>query len=597
MQPESTRTPRQHPRQLLLLAVWFGLATGTLALGIQLGLLRYAHLRSSTPLGLEIGWLNAPLVDALSFGGIGVVSYLAASRWPRLVPFRLLAFTLAFVAFLSLLLLIPGIAFYSLALLAGGAAVQTARWMSANQLSVFRACRVSCPWLIALAVGLTIWDIGSPRIIDAWGRSRLPAPRADAPNVLLIVLDTVRAESLSAYGFQEPTSPWLEEFAKQSVLFEHAMSTSPWTLPAHATLFTGRAPRDLSADWESALDRTHPTLAEMFAARGYVTGGFVANYDYASGRTGLDRGFLSYDDHTAIKNIAGHTYDSPTRTSSSVGRLGPPQVRRILDNLAHKNAPALNREFLNWLARRDDRPVFAFLNYYDAHSPYRSPNSYDAKFRSRGNSRTQGRLDAYESCIAFLDDQLRDLFQQLEQRGILRNTLVVITSDHGELFGEHGIARHGNSLYRPVLEVPLLIALPGTTPGGTRVRDVVSLRDVASTVADLAGLETSEPVPGRSLRRYWTSDTARVAAVAAPESVVSEVSAAIRQPGWLNATGPMVSVVENGMHYIKNFGRNKEELYDFVNDRDEMRNLADSPDGAVWLPHFRLRVGSPIDAN
>lgn len=574
----------QGPPNLLALAVWCGLLTGTVALGVQLGLLVLARLSSPSPLGLEVGWLNAPLVDAAFFGGVGI-AFLALSRWPRVVSFRVAAFTLSFLAFLSLLFLIPGIASYSLVLLAGGAAVQASRLMNTHKLSLARGCRLTLPWLLFLGVGSAAWGLGIPRILEARGRSALPIPRPGAPNVLLIVLDTVRAESLSAYGFKEPTSPWLEQFARSAVTFNHALSTSPWTLPAHATLFTGRAPHELSADWESALDHTYPTLAEIFAARGYLTGGFVANYDYASGRTGLDRGFLSYDDHTAIKNIAGHTYDSRSRTSSSFGRLGTSRVRRILDNLGHKNAPALNREFLKWLTRREERPVFAFLNYYDAHSPYRSPNSYDAKFRSDGDPRTQARLDAYEGCIAFLDDQLRDLFRELEQQGFLRNTLVVITSDHGEQFGEHGLARHGNSLYRPVLEVPLMIALPESVPGGTRVDNAVSIQDVPSTIVDLAGITLPERMPGHSLKRFWADQTGHTA-----QPVLSQVSAAIRQPRWLNSAGPMVSVVENGLHYIKNFGRNKEELYDFINDRGELRNLVGSPESAAWLSHFRSRI-------
>lgn len=592
MTRSESKNTSQGPPHLLVLAVWWGLMTGTVALGVQLGLLGVARLTSPSPLGLEVGWLNAPLVDAGFFGGVGL-AFLALSRWPRLVSFRVPAFTFSLLAFLSLLFLIPGIAVYSIFLLAGGGAMQASRLMNTHQRALDRVCHLTLPWLLFLAVGSAAWGIGAPRIVDARGRSALPTPRSGAPNVLLIVLDTVRAESLSAYGFEEPTSPWLEQFANSAVTFDHALSTSPWTLPAHATLFTGRAPHELSADWESALDSTYPTLAEIFAARGYLTGGFVANYDFASGRTGLDRGFLSYDDHTAIKNIAGHTYDSRARTSSSLGRLGPPRVRRILDNLGHKNAPTLNREFLNWLTRREERPVFAFLNYYDAHSPYRSPNSYDAKFRSEGNPRDQARLDAYEGCIAFLDDQLRELFQELEQNGFLRNTLVVITSDHGEQFGEHGLARHGNSLYRPVLEVPLMIALPGSVPGGARVQDAVSLRDVASTIVDLAGIKLPEPIPGQSLKRYWSNQTVDTAE-AAP--VLSEVSAAIRQPRWLNSAGPMVSVVENGLHYIKNFGRNKEELYDFVNDRRELRDLVNSPEAASWLPHFRSRIEPTTNA-
>jgi arylsulfatase A-like enzyme len=592
-EPKSTLQARWG---LPMLGIWCGLLTGTIALGVTAALVAFSRWTSPSPLGLEVGWLNAPLVDAISFGLVGLAFYVAAWRWPRLASFRTAAFALSFFAFSSLLFLIPGLAWYSLLLLAGGCAVQVARFTNTRQAALARVCRVTLPWLLLLAIGAAAWDTGGPWIADTTGRKGLPPASPGAPNVLLIVLDTVRAESLSAYGFEEPTSPWLERFAKDAVLFEHALSTSPWTLPSHGTLFTGRAPRELSTDWESALDGTYPTLAEIFAKHGYLTGGFVANYDFASGRTGLDRGFLRYDDHTAIKTLVGHTYDSRARTSSSVGRLGTATMRRIMDDLGHKNAVSLNGEFLNWLSGRNDRPVFAFLNYYDAHSPYRAPERYDAPFAASSEDvRGQTRLNAYESCIAFLDDQLQQLFQQLGQSDFLRNTVVIITSDHGELFGEHGVSRHGNSLYRQALEVPLVVALPGSMPGGTRVSEVVSLRDVAATILDLTGIEPGDRIPGKSLRRYWTREV--LDATARPEPALSEVTAAVRQPRWLNSKGPMISVVENGLHYIKNFGRNEEELYDFLNDPRELRNLIDSPEAASQLPPFRARIGPAATAS
>lgn len=574
---------------LLTLGVWVGLLTGTLATGVHLALIAVARLNTRAAFGSEVGWLNAPLVDGVLFGGLGAALSIASSRFGRLVSFRMGVFTLAFVSWMSLLFLIPGLAVYSVVLLAAGAAAQTARRVDAQHSRVLHACVLTLPWLMAMAMGSAVWNLASPQIVGLRGRSALPPASSDAPNVIMIVLDTVRAESLSVYGHNEPTSPWLERFAKDGVLFERAFSTSPWTLPAHGTLFTGRIPRELSTDWESGLDRTHPTLAEVFASHGYLTAGFVANYDYASARTGLDRGFLRYDDHTAFKSIFGHTYDSPTRSSSTIGRIAPSWVRRLLDDLSHKNAPALNREFLDWLRSQPDRPIFAFLNYYDAHSPYRSPSQYDARFRSAASSgRGQGRLDAYEACIAYLDDQLRDLFTKLEGNGFLRNTIVVITSDHGEQFGEHGVARHGNSLYRHVLEVPLIIAHPGHLPGGMRVPQTVSIRDIAATVLDLAAIQPPKPLPGRSLARYWmdTPGSART-----DDPVVSEVTTAVRQPSWLNSDGPMVSIVEHDFHYIKNFGRNEEELYHVLSDPRETRNLAASSMGNAWLPHFRSRVG------
>jgi len=574
------------PQDILWLAVWCGLITACIALSTTLITL-LARRASPPPMGLDAGWLNAPLVDAGFFGAAGLILYAPATYFTRLISFRTAAFVLVLLSAFSLLYLVPGLAWYSMALLALGFAARVCQVIDARRTNVVHFCRASVPWLLALAVGLAAWDALAPWAAEQRARRGLPPASPGAPNVLVIVLDTVRAQTLSVYGHSEPTSPWLERFAQSGVLFEHAISTAPWTLPSHATLFTGRFPGEHSADWVTSLDATFPTLAELFSARGYQTAAFVANYDMAGAQTGLDRGFHRYDDHNLSKALAGHVYIGRARTSSSFGRITPGLTRQIVDKLAHEDAAEISREFLNWLARREDRPVFAFLNFFDSHSPYLCPDTYKTKFRS--GDRSKRRLEWYKGCTAYLDNQLGMLFGELRKNGFLKNAVVIITSDHGEQLGEHGLVEHGHTLYREVLEVPLIIASPRIEPRGMRVKDVISMGDVAATIVDLAGIKNIGEVPGASLARHWLLDRRETLDL---KPVFSHVSTAIRLPGWPNSDGPMISVVENGLHYIKSYGQNREELYDFTNDPRETSDLVNSPEGATWLPHLRARIAA-----
>jgi arylsulfatase A-like enzyme len=573
----------QRPQDIVWLGAWLGLATGFGAVSANLAMWAYARTHTN-PMGLDAGWLNAPLADGLLFAIVGLVAYAGMWLSPRWVSKRTAFFCVFALGFLSLLLLIPALSPYSSVLLACGLAFQASR--AATSSRVLQFCRSTTPVLFVAALAMSLTASEAPDMSESRARAAAPPPAANAPNVFLIVLDTVRARSLSVYGHTKPTSPWLERFAASGVLFQHALSTGPWTLPTHAALFTGHLPTELSTDWEASLDNRFETLAEVFSARGYLTAAFVANYDGAGARTGLDRGFHRYDDHNWSKAVAGHNYPGKVRTSSALGRLAPSRIRMILDSLANKNAADVNRAVLTWLGDRPERPVFAFLNYFDAHTPYRCPGTFDEMFNS--GDRRRRRLDRYESCTAYIDDQLRQLFDELDNRGFLKNSLVVITSDHGEHFGEHGLFGHGHSLYRELLEVPLIIASSDATPRGLKVPDLVSLVDVAPTILELAGAEPVSGMTGRSLARFWSPN--RQGIEKDDRDIVSSVTMAIRQPGWLNSDGPMVSLVQNGLHYIKNFGRNQEELYDFAGDPRETDNLAQSAIGEKWLPYFRSRI-------
>ena len=223
-----------------------------------------------------------------------------------------------------------------------------------------------------------------------------PMPPAGAPDVLLIILDTVRADRLSLYGYGRPTSPVLERLATGGIRFDEARSSAPWTLPSHASFFTGRWPHELGVGWQAPLRSMSPTLAEYLASRGYETAGFVANARYCSYDAGLDRGFAHYEDYpfdlahlrplrTSILGEFAWNAATWAGRASGLSRYNP--VLRWLQAPDRKDAGAINDEFLGWLGRRGDRrrPYFAFLNYYDAHAPTSRPRG-----RRSGSGRAPG---------------------------------------------------------------------------------------------------------------------------------------------------------------------------------------------------------------
>src|SRR5262249_10737502 len=378
--------------------------------------------------------------------------------------------------------------------------------------NLVRMARQTTMWIGAfiatLALGLYCWQvIGERRAIK-----NLPLAAPGAPNVLLITLDTVRAQSLSLYGYARRTSPHLEELASRGVRFERAFSTSSWTLPSHASIFTGRRPHELSVGWFTPLDRTHHTLAEILRSHGYVTAGFVANTEYCGYSTGLSRGFSHYEDNPpSLGQIA---------QSSILSNLivNHPLIRRAMnyqDLLGRKTASELNHDLLTWLSANNEHPFFVFINYYDAHEPFLPPPPFDTMFgksiaRTDPNlspkehwsqSEVQQEQDAYDSSIAYLDERIGALFEELQIRGLLENTLVIITADHGEEFAEHQIMGHGYNLYLTSLHVPLVILYPTHAPANKIVHEPVSLLALPATIVDILKLEKETRLPGESLAR------------------------------------------------------------------------------------------------
>ena len=530
---------------------------------------------------VDVIWAK-PLVNLVLFL-TGALVLWGLQRLTRRVSGRFITGVLLFVAFGAILLAtIPGSPVAMLAL-AGGLATQGSRLFvsAAAGLRLRRAAAVLMG-VIGVASGTTLYR-EARRATQVTGT----AP-ADAPNVLLIILDTVRASSLGLYGAPRDNTPGLEALASRGVTFDVAIAPAPWTLPSHASMFTGLWPSEHGADWLVPLDGRARTLAEALSARGYRTGAFVANLTYTTREHGLGRGFQVYKDFD-------RSVPSLLRTSSIIEQMMTMTFLRhvtgFYDIAVRKRAPTVNREFLDWQSGAGTRPWFAFLNYFDAHEPYRPAapwaGRYSAGLPPRRHDMDRfwnlegGIIDwsalspeeiaaeraAYEETIAELDHHLAGLFEELRRRGVMDRTLVIVASDHGEQFGEHEWFTHGNSLYWPVLRVPLVISFPGRVPMGARIQGPVSLRDLAATVWTVAAPGEPSPFPGQSL-------LGPEADVRRSLYALSEVSA---DPAMLkndpNAMVDLASVSSQSWHYIR-AKTGTEQLFQVVGGEASNRNVA-----------------------
>ncbi|MEO8636963.1 MAG: sulfatase [Gemmatimonadales bacterium] len=559
---------------VLLTALWMGLMAGLLE-GVLYNVppIDRFSLRQTLDLGPNRLWLAAA-TNLVWFGLAALPITFLHLRWPGVVTGARTLGAFAGLAALSLALIYSTVHEVALALIAIGVGTQAARFLVGRDEKFVRFMHRTLVPLVALVVLCAGGAILLPRYRAMRTLAAGPTPAPGQPNVLLIILDTVRGFDVSMHGYERATTPHLEQRATEGLVFDNAMATAPWTLPSHGSMFTGQYPFALSTAAKVPLDKTHRTLAEVFTAQGYRTGGFVGNIYYCGIRFGLGRGFLHYEAAPLdVLQVMRH---------STLGRWVMARVWfPIRDRLgkktrfARRNAPDVTDGFLAWSDDDTARPYFAFLNYFDAHYPYLPPPPYDRRFapdtqptfvppselsRKAFTPAVIARArNAYNGAIGFLDSELGRLFDSLARRGTLDNTIVIVTSDHGEQFGEFGLLFHGNSVYRPVLQVPLLIRFPGAVPRGIRVTEPITLRDIGATALDLAGILPSRPWPGASLRAAWDSSYA-----GPPISLVySELR---KGPTWRQS-------INGGGYQLYRDVRGNRKLFDMSRGRDDEMNL------------------------
>ncbi|HTM89475.1 MAG TPA: sulfatase [Terriglobales bacterium] len=487
-----------------------------------------------------------------------------------------------------------------MALLSGGALlialVATALlWRFPSPLKAFG--RTTLPLLLVYVVlflgGSAWWESHKERVSTAALRAR-----TGSPDVLLVIMDAVGANHLSTYGYGRATSPYLTELASHGLLFEKAVAPSSWTLPSHASMLTGRLPTEHQAgEYNWRLDARFPTLAEAFQHAGYRTAGFSGNTLLFNRRVGLARGYIHFEDGSLVERLLQTTLGQHIQTR--LGRAG------IIHNLAgRQDASEINQDALRWL-RHGSAPFFVTVNYFDAHEPLLPPSSYFHRFSTlrvplKGQynwpgdiqlppTQVKDEVDAYDASIAYIDEQISDLFKQLEARGLLKNAIVVVTSDHGQEFQEHGFMFHGKGLYWNLLHAPLLISWPGHLPGGERIPTPVALQSLPATLLTMAGV-ADDPFPGPSLTELWGTP-ALAQNWPAPISELAEMG----RPRFPSYYGPMKSVVTPQWHYVQG-GKSGQELYPCCD--DEQRDLASTALGAAVSSTFGqlLQENEPVSS-
>jgi choline-sulfatase len=354
----------------------------------------------------------------------------------------------------------------------------------------------------------------------AGGAAQAPAAK---PSILLISIDTTRADRLGCYGHAGGATPNLDRWAAAGVVFENAVTTAPITLPAHTSLLTGLLPRrhGVRDNGIYRVPENVPTLASTLRQAGYATAAVVGSA-ILDRQYGLARGFESYDDGVGQGGLA----------------------------IAERNAAAVTDAAIA-AARAVHKPYLLFVHYFDPHAAYAPPAPFSDRFRD----------DPYEGEIAYVDDQVGRLREALDGLGLLDGTIVALVSDHGEGLGEHGEATHGVFLYQATLHVPLIVVAPGRWPAGKRVTSLASLVDVAPTLLDLAGQTAPSGLDGRSLGPAVGGNavTARQIAV--------ESEFGYNSYGW----APLVGLTDGSLKWI---GAPDPELYDLAKDPGERRNLA-----------------------
>jgi arylsulfatase A-like enzyme len=411
------------------------------------------------------------------------------------------------------------------------------------------------------------------------------APPADPnrENLIIISIDTLRPDHLGCYGSERPTSPTIDAFARSGVLFEDAFATSPWTLPSHGSLLTGLYPSRHGADVaRHAIPASIDRLSGILADHGYQTSAIV-NSVYLR-KWGIEEGFRDFE---------------------------------YLPEAADAREPSkVTSRAIHWLReRRRERPFFLFLHYYDVHSDYSSLPQYEAELVDPYHGKADGttrqmllhrygrlRLDdsaashlagLYDAGIRQLDDQLAKLFDSLRGQGLSENTFIVLTSDHGEEFLEHGGVLHGLTQYREVLAIPLVIFGPGV-PSNMRFDEPASLVDIMPTVLSLLGVAAPDSLDGVALDVLWKGGDVALE----PRILYTEADLTYDPETEVKALGKNRTARTRRFRLHYNIESHETKLFDLAVDRWEHVDVkAEHPEIArMLLDRLQAFIGQGVEA-
>jgi arylsulfatase A-like enzyme len=370
-------------------------------------------------------------------------------------------------------------------------------------------------------------------------------------NVIIIAVDTLRADHLGCYGYPRNTSPNIDEFASHGVKFNNCYTPSPLTTPAFASMLTSLPPYKHGAKRNglSIFDRIS-TLPQFLKETGYYSGAFVSNWTLRKKLTHLDRGFDTYTEILTKK-----------RWFKLINPEG--------------EAPEVNAEVYKWLHKNNEKKFFLFVHYTEPHEPYVYHEKFDRGFDNidpalypRGSNHKK--IGKYDTEIGFVDFYIGELIQKIREQGLFENSLIIFLADHGESFGEHDYYGHGRRLYNSCLHVPLIVKLPGNESKGTEIDRTVSLLDVAPTILSLSDQPAPDEMEGINL--FDPEDHGVLFFEAYKGAVHSEKSERFR----LKVRPVRYGLVKNDYKLIFD---GKFEAYDLKKDRFELTNIYDNPEG------------------
>ena len=483
------------------------------------------------------------------------------------------------------------------AFLAAGAA-----WLEKARSRWARALAVPAAFLVcAAAVVIAGTMKGQPPLGPAYSEPPAGAPARAAegkPNVVILVIDTMRADHTSLLGYKLDTTPRLKALAAESRLYRRGVSTASSTLPAHGSLFTGVYPREHGAHGGtdrstetmegvqpsvSPLDPSRETLATCLANEGYYTGGIVANYSRACRQLGLGRGFRYYYDLPrflmSIRGVSSVYSYALDRADTALGLNG----KLVQPFWGARKVSAMAK---SWVAERRSQPFFLFLNYMDCHCPYAAPPPFDKldgkgapydrtlrmdkwqplyqQFMRTGKGLTPELLasavNQYDGGLAYADHYVGEFIEGLKREGLYDNTLLIVTSDHGEFFGEHGLLVHRMEVYEPGVRIPILVKYPRGAHAGEVSDARVSILDIFATVLDCVGAKP-RAVVSQPLDR-----------VTHPILAESYDRAPYEEIHGVKGKRRLAAIYSGDLKYTWSLS-GRRELYDLANDAGELKDL------------------------
>lgn len=466
------------------MALVFGFLEGVVFLATN----PYPLIRAAHKVSYDVLWI-APIFDALVFVGVALALFIPLQLFRRVSAEKKIAIAWAALTFVSVFMVVTApslVSLYASAVLAAGVAALVWRMgrgrLTSLTASLSRRLWVAPVLLAAIAGGVFAYDAAR----EWWLVRGLPPSPPNAPNVLIILLDTVRDDRFErASG--ESLTPNIDALAQKGIRYANAWSSTSWSLPSQFGILTGRLLHDTSSGFPIArIEPGTPSLQSLLGQRGYVTGAFSSNAAWITPEY-LGRGFLRFRTYQFEDYIRRVRYGRVL--NKVLERVGYPESGR------GKKASKLTSEFLTFLDEYPDRPFFSYLCYMDV-------NRQMYKARTDGGSWAEV-IAAYDRAVTEMDAEIGRLLGALQERALLENTLIILTSDHGQSFGEqsgdHNPEGHGTSLYPEQSAVPLFVVYPPQVPAGMVLSQEVSIIQIPSTVMHLLGVEQTafgrEPLP------------------------------------------------------------------------------------------------------